>query len=133
MAERNEKIQNRVREALEKNPELSSRELFETMKSEEPAAVSDETLRSFHARYVLSLKRGKRGASKRPARGGTVRRGAARSSGRGGKRQREADANRMRVRGILLKFAGEVASAETRAEVVNVVGSVDAYVDEVLG
>jgi len=159
MAERNEKVLERVRTELQRNPNTPSRDLFEMVKAEQPEAVRDESLRSFHGRYVLSLKRGagktgrSGGAAKKGARkaaGKTARKGARKGTrgaaaaetgsrpraaygSRGGKRQREAEARRTQVRGIFLQFAREIAGAESRADIVNVIGNVDRYVDEVVG
>ena len=36
------------------------------------------------------------------------------------------------VRGILLEFAGEIASAEGKVDVVRVIGGIDGYVDRVI-
>lgn len=138
MAERNEQVLEHVRQALEQNPALSSTELYQSAREIDPS-VADDSLRSFHARYVLSLKRsaagarrGGRKAGRKGARKGAGAKGAAPGTRRG-KRQRESEAERTRIRGVFLQFAREVAGAETRAEVVNVVGSVDRYVDDVMG
>jgi hypothetical protein len=153
MAERNEQVLARVRAALQKNPDVASRELFENIKSNDPQLVEGESLRSFHARYVLSLKRegrkgGRKSAAKKGGRKGASKsatksaRGTAAAVGkstraaygsRGGKRQREAEARRTQVRQVFLQFAREVAGAESPTDIVDVIGNVDKFVDQVLG
>ncbi|CAN5410333.1 hypothetical protein BH24GEM3_BH24GEM3_16480 [soil metagenome] len=46
--------------------------------------------------------------------------------------QRNEAESRDAVRGVFLRFAGEVAQAESRSEVVGVISNVDGYVDEVV-
>jgi hypothetical protein len=56
MAQRNEQVQDRVREELNRKPDLGSRELFELAK-EMDSSLEGIPLASFHARYVLPVKR----------------------------------------------------------------------------
>jgi hypothetical protein len=46
--------------------------------------------------------------------------------------QRDGDPERSAVRAALLEFAGEVAKAETKADIVGVLGSIDRYVERVV-
>jgi hypothetical protein len=56
MAQRNEQVQNRVREEMTRQPNLGSRELFEIVKDMDPS-LEGRPLASFHASYVLPVKR----------------------------------------------------------------------------
>ncbi len=56
MAQRNEKVFERVRQELSENPDLGSRELYEFAQGVDKA-ISQDTLQQFHARYVLPIKR----------------------------------------------------------------------------
>jgi hypothetical protein len=56
MAQRNEQVQDRVREELNRKPDLGSRQLFELVK-EMDSSLEGIPLASFHARYVLPVKR----------------------------------------------------------------------------
>lgn len=86
-------------------------------------------------------------AARRAARAGrTGRRRAARSEAGGAARKAQrggatratpvapaaAPAGREVVRSILIQFAGEVAAAEGKADVVHVIGDMDRYVDRLL-
>lgn len=143
MAERNEKVLQRVRDELGKNPKLGSRELYE-MAQEADKEIGQDTLQQFHARYVLPIKREQSGSKGgRKARRGkkAPRRGRATATtsekngprARGGKRTtgQAAGAERDRVRGVLLEFARDFADAESRSELVQVLSRVDDYVDRI--
>src|SRR5262245_14111878 len=56
MAERNQKVLDRVRQELQKAPELGSRQLYELAKKVD-AAIGGDSLQQFHARYVLPYRR----------------------------------------------------------------------------
>lgn len=139
MAERNEQVMEMVAKALEEDPDVKAEVLYERAR-EIDAGIGDLSLRQFHARYPLPVKR-KRGAARKGAT--RKRKKAARGSQRsaasapgspGGKRgAKQRDANpRDAVRRIFLDFASELARAESRAAIVDVLGSVDDYVDRVL-
>lgn len=124
MAEKSEKVMEMVQAELKKNPDAGTQELFEKAKKIE-GSLSDLTLRQFHARYPLQVKR-KMAASK-PS--------ASRSSSRkkkGKKASKKDGAARTAARQGLLRFAKDVAAAEDRADVIDVLTSVDSYVDDML-
>lgn len=144
MAERNQKISDRVRLELGKNDTLGSRQLYEIAKKVDES-IGKDTLQQFHARYVLPIRR----EESRRAGGGA----AARTSRRGGRRKKAAEAakpqrakrtskavvsiealmqNRQRARTILLQFAQEFATAETKPEIIEVMGRLDNYVDQIV-
>lgn len=124
MAKTNEKVMALVEQELKKNPDVSVDELYEQAKSAHPS-VRELTLRQFNARYPLQVKRRmSRGKSRK-----APKRRAARSSG---KRSKQGGADREKVRQTFLRFASDLAAAEERKALVEVVAGVDRYVDEVL-
>lgn len=140
MADRNEKVLERVQQELEKDPTMSSRQLHEVAK-EMDRSLADLSLRQFNAGYVLPIKRKKSGGRRRggAAKGG--RKGGARTAARGasgagtrGGRQAAAPSGseRDRVREALMEFARDFARAEGRAQIVDVLGNMDPYIDRVL-
>jgi hypothetical protein len=116
MAEVNEKVMKMVEEELKQNPGVSTKELFQKA-TKVDKAIGGLSPRQFNALYPLQVKR--RMAPRR-ARSAT----AARS------RRRAVD--RAAVRSALLKFAMDIAAAEERADVIEVIGNVDQYVDRVI-
>jgi hypothetical protein len=146
MADRNQKIFDRVRQELAKNGKLGSRQLYEMAKGWDQS-IGQDSLQQFHARYVLPIKR-QDSSSKGKGRAG--RQGAA-GTGRQGKaaadsqkapaaRQRDgrsrggkaaAGSERDRIRSVLLEFARDFADAESRSDIVQVVSRVDDYVNRI--
>jgi len=130
VAKVDDKVMAAVEAALKKNPQASVDELFDVAKGVN-SGVGRLSKRQFHARYPLQVKRRSGGAKprkaapKKPAR----KKAAAR---RPRAKQPDAGSTREKVRGILLRFASDLAAAEARKDVVRVVAGVDRYVDEVL-
>jgi hypothetical protein len=139
VAERNEQVMEMVVKELDKEPSVGLESLYARAK-EIDSSISELSLRQFHARYPLQVKRSrsrgvakKRGASaKKRAAGGdkpsaarapTQRRSRGDASGGG------AEFDREKVRQLFLEFASEFAEAETRKEIVRVLSSVDSYVN----
>jgi hypothetical protein len=153
MAQRNEKVYDRVRQELQKNPQLGSRELYEAAKVLDKS-VSQDTLQQFHARYVLPVRRGVGGAVAKKA--APVKRGRKKAQGetpkaaaavvtppaakapRGRRPRAQAPVaapqatGRNAVRALLLQFAQELTDAESRSSLVKVLGRVDSYVDRIV-
>lgn len=150
MAKQNDKVMALVARELEANPKITVPELMEKAQKVD-AAVAKLTARQFNARYPLQIKRrraaGARPAAapgrKRAARAATPKR-AARAPGRKraaaptrGARRRagrpaRAGANRDGIRGVFLRFAKELARAEGKAELVDLIGAVDNRVEQVI-
>lgn len=124
MAEKSEKVMEMVRAELKKNPDAGTQELFDKAKKIE-GSLSDLSLRQFHARYPLQVKR-KMAASKPSARSSSRKK-------KGKKASKKDGAARAAARKGLLRFAKDVAAAEDRADVIDVLTSVDSYVDDMLG
>lgn len=160
-AAKSERVMDMVRRELQKNPTIKSQDLFEKAKKID-SGLSNLSIRQFHASYPLQVKRmagraaggAKRGRKRTggtavkktttgrrpgrprgrprksttaaPAAAGRPRRGRPPGSRSAGGSGREG------VRSILMQFAGELAGAENRSDVVQVMGNVDSYVDRLL-
>lgn len=118
-----DKVMEMVEKELKKNPDISNEELFEKA-AKIDSSVKNLTLRQFHARYPLQVKR-RRGGKKKTTRAKAKR--GRKSAGDGGdEKAREA------LRDVLLKFAKDVSAAEGKAETIDVLTSVESYVDDAL-
>jgi hypothetical protein len=193
MAETSARIMDMVRKEIQKNPSVSSEELFEKAKKVD-RGIGSLNVRQFHARYPLQVKRAAANARKGRAGGRAAKKAGAAKKTRGvkrasaqsgagtaatkgarrgrppgvktgagrGRRARVASApqttgaatpakrrgrpprtavatassggepNRDRVRSLLLQFARDIASAEGKADVVDLIGNVDSWVDQVV-
>ncbi len=138
MAGTNPRVMDMVRKELERKPSISSEELHQKAKKVD-RSVGSLSVRQFHARYPLQVKRmraiGKRGR-KRAAAAPAGKKAAKRGPGRPPKSATRAAAPasgdaRGAVRAVLLEFAREVASAEAKADVIGVIGRLDTWVDRV--
>ncbi len=133
MAKTDEKVMNLVENELEKNPDISVEDLYEKAKANSPS-VGELTLRQFNARYPLQVKR-RRSRKKSP---GPTRRRQSTPKPAGKARQKKRPepeverGERERVRKTFLRFASDLAAAEERKDLVDVVANVGAYVDQVL-
>lgn len=135
MAEVNDKVMEMVRDELKKNPDAENRELYEKA-TELDGSIDDLTLRQFHARYPLQVKRRlaqKRGGKKKEKKQKKQKKAASTRSGGGGRKSASGDGpDRDAIRGTLLQFAKDVSSAEGKAEMIDLLTSVDEYVDRVV-
>jgi hypothetical protein len=111
-----------VESELEKDPAAGSLDLFEKAKAAIPS-VAELSIRQFHARYPLQVKRRA-------------------SAGKARRRRKKlpptqpgpSDHNRRSaVRAVLMRFATDLASAEAKADVVKVLADSERYVDELIG
>jgi hypothetical protein len=120
MADVDAKLMSFVETALKKSPDLSTNELFEQAKKKYPSAKK-LSVRQFHARYPLQVKRRMSLAKAKPTR----KKPAA-------PRPRNRPVRRDAIRGALLRFASDLSAAQERHDLVKVLANVDQYVDEVL-
>ena len=130
MAEVDDKVMTFVEETLKKRPKIQLEELFERAKAVSDS-IRDLSKRQFNARYPLQVKRRRSQASKGSASGrkGVGGSGRAMSNPRG---KRGPIGPRESVRQVFLQFATDITGAEDRKDLVRVLASVDAYVDQVL-
>jgi len=139
--QRHEDVVARVRELLGKYPNLGSRQLYDLAIRMHPD-LEQAGFRSFHARYVLPLKREKARAEGRLPKPRTPRTVAKRPrKGRSAQLQPElaesaarldAPQLRSRVRDVMLRLARQVAVAESRADLVDALAGVEDMVEEVM-
>ncbi len=122
MAEANPKVMEVVEAALKKNPDISNPELLEKAKKVDPD-VTKLTARQFNATYPLQVKRAMKPRKEKP-----------KSTKAAPSRRRTAQSadNRDRVRTELLALARDVANAQGKGDVVDVIAGIDRYVDRVI-
>lgn len=138
-----ERIMDMVRRELVEHPGIDNAALFEKAQRLDPPAMDGVDRRQFNARYPLQIKRREMGP--RPPRVGgppKARRRARTRDGAAAPTPSAAAAQpisilrtmaREGVRDVLLRFAQDLANAESRGELVGVVAGVDRYVDQILG
>lgn len=119
-----DKVMEMVEKALKKNPDVSNDELFEKA-AEIDSSIKKLTLRQFHARYPLQVKRRMGAGKKKKKKKKKAKRAGAGAGAGGDGKARQA------LRDVLLEFAKEVAAAD-KAGMIDVLGKVDAYVDDAL-
>jgi hypothetical protein len=153
----------RVREELEKRPNLAPGVLYHMALQMEPA-IREQTVRAFHARYVAPIQHELAAAQRRtrkprrdrkrpvvepreqetaaeirshePVAAPEVlqvaaepeRQKAVSHARRSPRWPRRPKASREQIRSVFLQFARELAGAETRAELVQVLSKLDRYV-----
>lgn len=146
MADANSKVMEMIEAELKKNADISNAELFEKAKKIDKD-IGTLSPRQFNARYPLQVKRAMK-PRKRKAKGAKSGRGkASKSAGRASAGARPgarsvassrrnaggpADASRDKVRAVLLELARDIANAEGKGDVVDVVAGIDRYVDRVV-
>jgi hypothetical protein len=133
MAEANPKVMEMVQAELAKNPNVSNAELFEKAKGVDKA-VGKLSARQFNARYPLQVKRTMAPKAKKPRRPAAAKERKAATGGRGRREKAAApqDSGRDRVRTTLLELARDVANAQGKGDVVDVIVGIDRYVDRVI-
>jgi hypothetical protein len=151
MADRNAQVIEFVRAELGREPDLGSKALFQRAQEVEPS-LKGESVQQFHARYVLPVKRERRSGdaprrarAKRAAKAESVEASPRKTSGRRGSaaaksegqsaesRQQGGDpASREAVRAVFVRFAQEFGAAESRSDIIRVMGDIDKYVEEVV-
>jgi len=122
MSETDNRIMALVEKALAANPKAGTTELFEKAKAAD-ASVGKLTIRQFHARYPLQVKRRKGRALAKSA-APKARPAASHASATPVKGSHEG------VREVFLRFAQDLASAEERRDLIQLLGNLDHYVDD---
>lgn len=140
MADANSQVMDLVRAEIEKNPAISNQELLEKAKAVDKS-IGKLSARQFNARYPLQVKRAMKpaakkarpAASRRPKTAGT---GSSRGKGAGSARDQGQGPGqgqgRDKVRTIMLELARDVANAQGKGDVVDVIMGIDRYVDRVI-
>lgn len=130
----NEKVMEMVRKELDADPDAENKDLYRKAEKLD-ASIGDLSLRQFHARYPLQVKR-KRAAKKRSSKSSARKTGGKRTSKKKKKRTRKAAkgaVDRQSIRSTLLQFARDVSAADGKAEMIDLLGNVDDYVEDVVG
>lgn len=127
-SDKSEKVMEMVRKELEKDPAISNESLYQKA-TDVDSSVKKLTLRQFHARYPLQIKRQRGSGRKRRGKKRSGRRRTTRASSGNRSASAGGAVDRGKVRDILLKFAGEVSAAEDKADLIEVLGGLDSYVD----
>lgn len=140
MADANPKVMEMIAAELKKNPDISNKELFEKAKSVDKG-IAKLSPRQFNARYPLQVKRTlapkRPPAPRRPTRGRGQKTAGAGAAGSGPgaaglRRGSGAGDSREKVRGVLLELARDVANAQGKGDVVDVIMGIDRYIDRVV-
>ena len=118
-----DKVMQLVQRELKKNPKATTTELYAKAKKAH-RSVSRLSIRQFHAKYPLQVKR--KAASKKPRKTRAKKRAAA---PRGAP---VSEAKRQAVRAILLGFGKDLAVAEGQADTIELVRNLDKYVDQIV-
>ena len=150
MAKTEDQVMELVRTELDRNPDIKSGDLQDIVKKAYPS-VGKLSVRQFHARYPLQIKRDRAfaadgGASKpakksrkRAAKKGGARKGRRSTAPRTTRSAAPAAApaanggpDRDAVRAVFMRFAADLSAAEARKDLVKIVANVDRYVDDAI-
>lgn len=132
MADVNPKVMDMIRAELEKNPDISNKELFEKATAIDKS-VGELSPRQFNARYPLQVKRTMRPRKKAAPRAGKKAQRRGRPAAAPARAESQAQGpNRDRVRRVMLELARDVANAQGKGDVVDVIMGIDGYVDRVI-
>lgn len=116
MAAINEKVMKMVEEELKRNPSINTKELFQkALKIDK--SIGELSARQFNALYPLQVKR---------------RQAPRRARGTAATQARRRTADRAAVRNVFLQFAMAIADAQDTADVIEVIGNVDKYVEQAI-
>lgn len=139
MAKTDENVMAMVEAELEKEPGIDNSTLQDRVKSKFPH-IGKLTLRQFHARYPLQIKRRKsrnkakkeKKASKPKTRARSSKRARTAKAKPAQPAQAASGGGRDAVRQVLLGFAADLSAADDRSQVVKVLANVDGYVDDLI-
>jgi len=129
VAEVNEKVMEMVRKELEASPDASTTELHEKAKKVDPA-MKDLSVRQFHARYPLQVKRKKSLAEGGGRRKKKNKRGRTSGSGSARAGRRSGASSQSEIHGVLVEFAKEISAANDRGPtaMLDVISNLDGWV-----
>jgi hypothetical protein len=129
MAEANLKVMEMIEAELKKTPDIPNQELFAKAKGIDKN-IGKLSPRQFNARYPLQVKRAMAPKKAKRARPTAGKRGRS-PAGTAGKASAN-DKSRDKVRAVLADLARDVANAQGKGELVDVVMGLDRYVDRVV-
>ncbi len=127
-----ERVMEFVERELKKNPKIGSSDLFKKAKKVS-RSVSGMTIRQFHAKYPLQVKRrlAPKKSRKPRAKAKKPRQSPARKPTRR-RAAKTAGGNRDAIRVVLLSFAKDLSAAESQLATIEVLANLDKYVDRVV-
>ncbi len=123
--EKIDKVMQLIEKELKKNPKATAKELQQKAKAVSEA-VGKLSVRQFHAKYPLqvrrklALKKPRRAAPKKPRRAAPKARAA------------RGQVNREAIRNTLMTFAKDVSAAEGKSETIAVLGKLDNYINAII-
>lgn len=129
-----DKVMQYVERALAKDPSTPNRVLFEGAQKIDKA-IGKLSIRQFHAKYPLQIKRRKGGspgrkkarASRPVSRASKTRTSRSRAGARG------AQANGVdEVRKVLIRFARDLSAADTQLGTIEVMSNLDRYTTDII-
>ena len=136
-----DKVMQFIEKELKINPKATAKELQQKAKAVSEA-VGKLSVRQFHAKYPLQVRRKlapkkpRRAAAKKPRRAAAKkpRRAAAKRPSRAAPKARAArgQVNREAIRNTLMTFAKDVSAAEGKSETIAVLGKLDNYIDAII-
>ncbi len=139
--EKLDKVMQLIEKELKKNPKATTKELQQKAKAVS-ASVGKLSVRQFHAKYPLQVRRKlapkkpRRAAPKKPRRAAPKkpRRAAPKKARRAAPKARAArgQVNREAIRNTLMTFARDVSAAEGKSETIAVLGNLNKYIDAIL-
>ncbi len=125
-----ERVMEFVERELKKDPKIGSADLLKKARKVS-RSVYGMSVRQFHAKYPLQVKRRLAPKKSRKAQARKPRKTAAKKPAH--RRTTKAPpANRDAIRAILLGFAKDLAAAESQAATIDVLVNLDKYVDRVV-
>ncbi len=134
-----DKVMQLIEKELKKNPKATAKELQQKAKAVSEA-VGKLSVRQFHAKYPLqvrrklALKKPRRAAPKKPRRAAPKARAAPKKPRRAAPKARAArgQVDREAIRKTLMTFAKDVSAAEGKSETIAVLGKLDNYIDAII-
>jgi hypothetical protein len=129
MASPADKVMTFVERQLKRDPKISSGKLFERAKKMD-STVARMSLRQFHAKYPLQVKRRLAPKKKRVTKR-VPKKPAAAPRARRAPAQR-ASGDEAAIRRVLLRFAKDVSAAEGKTETIEILANVDRYVADIM-
>ncbi len=134
MADANPKVMEMIESELKKDPDISNKALFEKA-SKMDKGVASLSPRQFNAMYPLQVKRALKPRKPRKRKKAKASPAQSRSAGRpksGRGSSAKGGNERDRVRSVLLALAKDIANADGKGDVVDVVAGIDRYVDRIV-
>lgn len=129
MSSKEEKVMALMEAELAKDPGAATGDLFEKAKAIDPA-VGKMSLRQFHARYPLQIKRRRNKSAPAGSGRSSRRKGGRKASAAPRRRRAQGGTPNASVRDVFIRFAEDLTAAEDRRHLVKVLANVDRYVED---